>query len=63
MTQKMLFHFSNISSQILLHFLGYSFCAERYILAHFCQMLSPLKHQKIFAQKLLRFAAKKCWRN
>jgi hypothetical protein len=40
------------------HILGYSFCAEQPILTYFCGMLLPLKHQKIFAQKLPCFGAK-----
>jgi hypothetical protein len=35
MEQKMLFCFNNISSEILLPILGYSFFIERHILAHF----------------------------
>jgi len=55
--QKMLFCFTNISLEILLHLFGYNFCAESHILAHFCQMLSPLKALKLSAQKLLCFGA------
>jgi hypothetical protein len=47
----MLFCFKNISDENLLHILGYSFCTERYILSHFCQMLMPLKASEIFCAK------------
>jgi hypothetical protein len=33
--QNMLFSFTNISAEILLHTLGYSFCTESHILVHF----------------------------
>jgi hypothetical protein len=52
MAQKMLFCFTNISAEILINFLGYSFCTESHILAHFCQMLLPLKESKIAYAKL-----------
>ncbi len=43
----MLFCFANLSAEILLHVLGFDFCARHNILAHFCQMLLPLKSIKI----------------
>jgi hypothetical protein len=43
MAQNMLFCFANISAEILLHVLGYIYCAEKNILANFCRMLLPLK--------------------
>jgi hypothetical protein len=43
MALPMLFCFTNISAEVLLRILGYSFCTERHILVHFCQMLLPLK--------------------
>jgi hypothetical protein len=39
--------FIDISAEIFLHILGYSFCTEHAILAHFCPMLLPLKASKI----------------
>jgi hypothetical protein len=51
----MLFCFANIPTEILLNILGYSFCTEHHILVHFCQMLLPSKHCKLYAQKLLSF--------
>ncbi len=47
--------FTNISAEIVLYILDYSFCAECYIMVHFDQMLLPQKHQKIFAEKFLCF--------
>jgi hypothetical protein len=44
MVQKMPFCFSNISAEILLHVLGYSFCMESKKLAHFWQMLLSLNY-------------------
>jgi len=45
--------FTNISSEILLHILGYGFCTESHILENFCQMLLPLKTSKIIFAKAL----------
>jgi len=53
MDQKMLFCFTNISAEILLHILGYSFCAKGHILVHFCQMLLLFKALKIACAKSL----------
>jgi hypothetical protein len=47
----MLFCFTNISAEILLHILGYSFCSKQHILAHFCRMLLPFKASKISSAK------------
>jgi hypothetical protein len=49
----MLFCFTSISAEILLHILGYSFFIEHHILAGFCQMLLPLKASNIICNKLL----------
>jgi hypothetical protein len=43
MAQKMLFCFSYISAEILVLVLGYSFCTEHHILAHFCQNAVAIK--------------------
>jgi hypothetical protein len=51
MAQKMSLSFTNISAIILLHILGYGFCIERHILAHFGQMLLSLKASKITCTK------------
>jgi hypothetical protein len=48
---KMLFCFTNISAEILLHVLGYSFYTQHHILAHICQMLLQLKASKIISAK------------
>jgi hypothetical protein len=61
MAQKMLFSFSNISAEILLHYLGFSFCTERHILAHFFQMSLQLKVSKIFCPKASLLWHQKCW--
>jgi hypothetical protein len=47
MAQKTLFGFTNLSAEIFLHVLGYTFCEECHILAHFHQMQLPLKALKI----------------
>ncbi len=47
----MLFCFVNISAEILLHIIGYSFCTEPHIMAHFLQMLVPLRASKIICTK------------
>ncbi len=47
----MLFCFVNISAEILLHIIGYNFCTEPHILAHFLQMLVPLRASKIIGAK------------
>ncbi len=54
----MMFFFTNISAENLMHVVDNGFCAERNILAHFCIILFLLKPSEIFAQKLLFFAAK-----
>ncbi len=54
----MLFCFTNISAKILLHILGYNFCAEYHILGDFCQPLLQFKAWKFFEQKLLYTGAK-----
>jgi hypothetical protein len=57
MAQKMLFCFTNISVQILLHILYRSFCTERHILANVCQNGAVIKASKIIctiADLLLR---------
>jgi hypothetical protein len=51
MGQKMQFCFTNISAEILLHVLGYSFRSECHILAHFDQKLLPLNAPKIICAK------------
>jgi hypothetical protein len=51
MSQKMLFCFTNISAEILLHILDYNFYIEHHILAHLCQMMLPLKASKIISEK------------
>jgi hypothetical protein len=51
MAQNMLFCFTNISAEILLHVLLYSFCTELHVWAHFDQMLLPLKAAKIIGTK------------
>jgi hypothetical protein len=56
----MLFCFTNISSEVLLHVLGYSFCFERHILVHFCQMLLPLEASKIICAKAALLWHQKC---
>jgi hypothetical protein len=61
MSQKMLFCFTSISATILAHVLGYSFCAERHILAHFYQMLLPLRASKIICTKAALLWQQKCW--
>jgi hypothetical protein len=58
MAQNRLFFFTNISAENLMHILDNGFCTERNLLAHFCTILFLLKASKIFAQKLLFFAAK-----
>jgi hypothetical protein len=55
---KILFCFRNISAKISPHILGCTICAERHILAHFCQMPLLLKAPKISSQKLLCFGTK-----
>jgi hypothetical protein len=55
MAQKMLFCFSNISAQILLHILSYSVCTERHIFSHFFQTLGPLKALKSNLEKAALF--------
>jgi hypothetical protein len=55
---NILFCFRNISDKISPHILGYNICADRHILAHFCQMPLPFKAPKISSQKLLCFGTK-----
>jgi len=56
------FSFTAISAEILLHILGYSsFCTERHIFAHFCQMPLPLKASKIICAKAAVLWRQKCW--
>jgi hypothetical protein len=49
--KKMILCYANISAEISLLFLGYSFCTEHYIFATLC-------HKKLSVQKLLYFGAK-----
>jgi hypothetical protein len=49
--QKMDFCFTNISAEILLHILRNILCPEHHILAHFCQMLLPIKALEIMCAK------------
>jgi hypothetical protein len=58
MAQKLLFWSTAISADILVRIVGYSFCTEHDILGTFCQMLLPLKRQRLSAQKLLCFGIK-----
>ncbi len=51
MAQKMLFCFTNISAEILLHTLGYRFNNEWCILAHFWQKALPLKGSRMLCAK------------
>jgi hypothetical protein len=60
MAQKMLFCFTNISDEILLHVLGYTFSVECHILAQFCQLLLPLKALKIISAKVPLLKRQKC---
>jgi hypothetical protein len=48
---SMVHFFTNISAEILLNVLGYIFCTEHHILAHFCQMLLPIKALEIICAK------------
>jgi len=61
MAQKVLFGFTNISVEILLHILGYNFCNEDHILVHFCQTLLPSKASKIKCTKAVLRWHQKCW--
>jgi hypothetical protein len=54
----MLFCYTNISADILLLVLGYDFHTKQHFLAHFYQMLLPLKASKILAPKILFFGTK-----
>jgi len=54
----MLFCYTNISAEILLHVLGYDFHTKQHILAHFYQIQLPLKASKILAPKILFFGTK-----
>ncbi len=47
----MLFCFTSISAEILLHVLGDNFGTERHILAYFCSILLPLKAWEIICVK------------
>ncbi len=51
MLQKMMFCFTNITAVILHHILGYSFCTERRVLEHLCQMLYLLKAWTLICAK------------
>jgi hypothetical protein len=51
MAQMMLFRFTNISAEILLHILGYSFCTRCHIWHIFPQKLLPLKVSEIITAK------------
>jgi hypothetical protein len=55
MVQKMLFGFANIFSKNLLRILGYRFCAECHILAHFHETLLSLKASKIICIRATLF--------
>ncbi len=55
----MLFCFANISAEILLHILGYSFRTEHHCLAYFHQTLMPLKESKFICAKAAPFGCHK----
>jgi hypothetical protein len=57
----MILRFTNISAEILQHIFGYSFCAEHHILAHFYQMLLPLKESEIICARAVLLLGQKCW--
>jgi hypothetical protein len=58
MSQKMLFCFTNISIEVLLHGYATAF-AQRAIFWHtFAKCCCHLNHRKLFPQKLLSFGAK-----
>jgi hypothetical protein len=61
MVQKLLFSFTNIYAEILLHITGCSFCADWYVLVHFCQMLWPEKAPKIICAKADLLWPQKSW--
>jgi hypothetical protein len=61
LAQKMVFFLTNYSAKILVHLLGYNFCAEHHILAHFCQMLLPPKASRITRTKAPLRWHQKCW--
>jgi hypothetical protein len=61
MGQEMFFCLPNIFEEILLHILGYSFSAERHILACFCQTVLPLEASKIIRTKAVLLWHQKCW--
>jgi hypothetical protein len=56
----MLFCFTNLSAEILLHNVSYSFCTEHHILVHFSQMLQSLKALKIMCTKADLLYQQKC---
>jgi hypothetical protein len=60
MAQKMLFCFTNISDEIFVHCLGYTFSAEHHILSQFCQLLLLLKALKIISAKMPLLKRQKC---
>jgi hypothetical protein len=63
MSVNILFCFSNISAEILWHILGYRFCYESHILAHFCQLLLPSRASKNTCPKAAKLWRQKCWWN
>jgi hypothetical protein len=53
MTQKMSFCFTNISAKIVLHILGYSFCAE-------CHILLPFLPNVVASKCIKNYPCKSC---
>ncbi len=49
----MLFCFTNISAEILLHVLHYSFCTERHVLGTFGPNAAAIKSAKNYLRKTL----------
>jgi hypothetical protein len=59
MAQKLQFFFANISGEILLHILGYHFCAKNHIYLHFLPNAVAIKASNtICAKAALRWCMK-----
>jgi hypothetical protein len=58
--KKMLFRFTNISAEILLHVVGYSFCAESHIFGTLLTNAVSIKSIKNHLAKASLLSRQKC---
>jgi hypothetical protein len=61
MAHKLLLCFTNMFAEILVHVIGYCYCAEHHALEKFCHLLLPSKTSEIICAKAAFMCYQKCW--